>query len=90
MAGDGGDERGRLQCSKCGSTEMIPNADILDQGQGSDRSLQVVVYGNPDALILKDRLYGVLMADICGDCGHADLKVANPEELYEHYLRSLD
>jgi hypothetical protein len=76
------------QCPKCGSSKIIPKARILDQGQGSDGDLKVVIYGNPKALIFKDRLYGKLMADICGDCGHVELRVENAEELYDHYEAS--
>jgi DNA-directed RNA polymerase subunit RPC12/RpoP len=74
-----------LQCPKCGSSKIIPKARILDQGQHSDGDLKVVIYGNPEALIFKNRLYGKLTADICGDCGHVELRVENPEELYDHY-----
>jgi hypothetical protein len=75
-------------CSACGSTKIIPNATIVDQGQHSSGSLCVVVAGEPDALIFKDRLFGTLTADICGECGHASIRVHNPDELYIHYLRS--
>ena len=71
-----------------GSSKIIPNATIFDQGQGSDGLLKVIVDGNPDALIFKDRLYSRLAADICGDCGHVELKVDYPGRLYEQYLRS--
>ncbi len=77
------------RCPTCGSTKLIPDTWILDQGQGSDHQLYAVVLGNPDALVFKERVYGALTADICGDCGHADLKVNNPDELYRQYLRSL-
>jgi hypothetical protein len=76
------------QCLRCGSSKMIPNTTILDQGQASDGKLQVLVDACPDALIFKDRRYDQLIADICGDCGHVELKVEHPSELYEHYLRS--
>ena len=36
----------------------------------------------------KDRMYGVLKADICGECGHVELRVANPRSLYQHYEKS--
>ena len=51
--------------------------------------MQVVICGDPSAMIFKDRLYGELKADICGDCGHVELRVANPKELYEHYRKSI-
>jgi hypothetical protein len=77
-----------FRCSKCGSTKLIPNVKILDQGEGSDGKLQVEVHGHPEALLFKDRRYGILTADICGDCGDVQLKVNNPQELYQHYLQS--
>jgi hypothetical protein len=75
-------------CPRCGSSKTIPNTRILDQGCDSDGKLQVSVDACPDALIFKDCLYDQLTADICGDCGHVELKVAHPRELYEHYLQS--
>lgn len=76
------------RCLKCGSSKIIPNTKILDQGHYSDGKLQVVVDGDPDALFFKDRLHDRLLANICGDCGHVELKVEHAEELYEHYLQS--
>ena len=75
-------------CPKCGSKKIIPNARICDQNKNYDQDLQLVVYGDPDAFIFKDRLFGKMTADICGECGHLELKVDNPRELYEHYLNS--
>lgn len=57
--------------------------------QYSDGELKVVVYGNPEALFFKDRLFGEIRADICGSCGHIQFHVANPSELYDHYRDSL-
>ena len=74
-------------CSRCGSAKMM--FGVTMQGQGdADKTLQVVICGDPSALIFKDRLYGKLKANICGDCGHVELRVANPRELYRHYRRS--
>jgi len=75
-------------CPKCGSSKIIPNTRILDQGLQSDGKLHVMLYGNPKAMIFKDRYLDHLTADICGDCGHVELKAVHPKELYEHYLRS--
>ena len=77
-----------VSCPKCGSAKIIPGTRILDQGQYSDGKLQVVVDGDPDALIFKNRFYDQLTATICGDCGHVELTVEPARELYEHYLRS--
>jgi predicted RNA-binding Zn-ribbon protein involved in translation (DUF1610 family) len=75
-------------CPKCGSSKIIPHARILVQGTYSDGRLRVVVDGDPNALIFKDCLYDQLTASICGDCGHVELTVSHPSELYEHYRQS--
>ncbi len=76
------------ECSRCGSTRIIPGLTIVDQGGGSNRILKAVIFGSPEALIFKDRLYAEIKADVCGKCGHIELRVANPRELYEHYQKS--
>ena len=63
---------------------------ITDQGQGSSGSLRVVVYGHPEAILFKDRRYGQLRADICGECGHVEIWIANAAELYDHYRTALE
>ncbi|MBN1568282.1 MAG: hypothetical protein JXA73_10585 [Acidobacteria bacterium] len=81
---------GRLcrQCPKCGSKKIIPNTRIRDQGQSSDGKLKAFIDADPEALIFKDRLYSMLLADICGECGHVELRVEQPDSLYNHYLQS--
>ena len=76
------------ECSHCGSTRIIPGLSIVDQGEGSDGKLKTAILGSPRALIFKDCLYGEIKADICGECGHIELRVTNPRELYEHYRKS--
>lgn len=78
----------RKACPWCGSANMMWGVTVCDQGEHSDGSLNVVVYGDPSALMFKDRLYGTLKADICGECGHVELKVSNPKELYRHYRKA--
>jgi hypothetical protein len=75
--------------SACQSTRVIPGVRVVDNaGDQGKRALQVVVEGQPDALFFKDRLYGQLVADVCGACGHASLRVLNPEELFAQHLKS--
>jgi hypothetical protein len=76
-------------CKVCGSAKIVPNAQVLDHGRPGGK-LQLVVLGAPDALIFKDQRWGEITADICGDCGHLELRVHNAKELYDHYLNSLD
>jgi len=77
------------KCEVCGSAKIIPEVRIIDQGQYSDRKLHVVICGDAEALIFKDRLYGELKAHICGECGHTELRAVNPKDLYNKYQESL-
>jgi hypothetical protein len=77
-----------VRCAVCGSERIIPEVPVLDRGDGSPGHLQVMIYGDPDALIFKDRRFETCTASICGDCGHMELRVQNARELYDHYLRS--
>jgi hypothetical protein len=79
----------RTCCPRCGSDKIIRDAHPIDHGDHNiSDNLTLVVYGNPEALIFKDRLSGTLSADICGNCGHVEFRVDNPGELYEHYRKS--
>ena len=80
-------KRPRSACLRCGSAKMMLGVSIRNQGEVGT-SLQVVICGDPSALIFKDRLYGELKANICGDCGHVELRVASPKKLYRHYRKS--
>jgi hypothetical protein len=61
---------------------------VSDQGQYSNGQLQVVIHAAPDAWIFKEPLYGDLEADICGECGHVELRVKNANELLRHYVKA--
>jgi hypothetical protein len=77
-----------LPCAVCGSLKILPNVRVCDQGEHSSGSLRLVVYGDPNALIFKDRRYGEITARVCGECGHVELRVPNAANLYRHYLES--
>lgn len=72
------------KCAKCGSTRVLPDVQIMDQGDGSDGELKAIVYAKPDAIFFKNGLSAEVRANICGDCGHLELRVLHPEELYRH------
>jgi len=73
-------------------TVRIIQNDVWRHGTGPGGRVESKFAGRrlrrPFCLDLKDRLYGELKANICGDCGHVELRVANPKELYRHYRRS--
>jgi hypothetical protein len=76
----------KLLCNLCGSTKVVPNVQIVDRENSGHH---VVVYGSPGALFFKDVCWGEITADVCGECGHTQLRVRNFKELYDHYLTSL-
>jgi hypothetical protein len=78
------------KCAKCGSSKIIPDVQVFDQGQYSDGKLKVVVAEEPDALLFKRNKLTALRAHVCGDCGYAELGVEDPKMLYEAYLKSLE
>jgi len=79
-------------CPRCGSEKIIPGVPLPDHydqmGQWSNQA-EVDVEGAPRAWVFKDSASGQLSLDICGACGHADLRVSNFRDLYEKYARSL-
>ncbi|MHB1035142.1 MAG: hypothetical protein ACYC35_12655 [Pirellulales bacterium] len=74
-------------CSRCGSTKII--SGLITVGNSLLLgSAKAVILGSPQALIFKEGLYSEVNANICGKCGHLELRVANPQALYERYQKS--
>lgn len=74
---------GTARCPRCQSDKVIPGASLVEEGY-----VRVQVCGRPDALVFKDRMASPVVVDVCGACGHLDLRAERPEDLYEHFLRS--
>ena len=78
-----------LACAKCGSTQIVPQARILDHGDGNvAREAQVGVYRKPDAMFFKGHVKVQLFAKVCGECGFTEFYAKDPTTLYEAYLES--
>jgi predicted nucleic-acid-binding Zn-ribbon protein len=72
------------KCPNCGCIEIIMNATVVDRGHNDlHRELCLVVEGNPAAWIFKEKLYGVMTACVCADCGFTEIYTSNARELYE-------
>jgi len=78
------------QCTVCGSDRIIPDVIILDKNRSSAEELKVIYYRKPQALFFRDSTLGTLRAWICGVCGHVEVFVGNPGELYQAYLDALE
>jgi hypothetical protein len=78
-------------CTRCGSDRIITGATLRDYygdtGTWSSPA-RLAVDAKPDALVFKDRSYGDLIMDICGACGHVDVRIENFKELYEKVSQS--
>lgn len=74
-------------CPRCGGNKIIPDAMIEDTGEHSHRKLHTLVaLGNPNALLFLNPIRAELRATICCTCGHVDLRVRDPEKLWEDYV----
>jgi DNA-directed RNA polymerase subunit RPC12/RpoP len=78
---------GKIKCNNCGSIKIIPKVRVLDQGHYSDGVLSAAIDTKPEAVIFKGWIRTGIRADVCATCGHMDLFVDNPGELYKAYLR---
>jgi hypothetical protein len=78
------------QCTLCGSDRIIPGVIIEDRNQSSDHRMYVVVDRKPTAFLFRGATRDALRAWICGVCGHVELFVEHPDELYQVYLDGLE
>jgi hypothetical protein len=78
-------------CPRCGSHKIVPDVPLQDHYGNLGlvaRPAEVAVQGEPGAWYLKDTATGPLSIEVCGECGHAELRVGNFRELYEKHLKS--
>jgi hypothetical protein len=71
---------------------VIPNVRVIDHEDGYEFDLNVEVYEDPDAKIDSDRhgRLGIARANVCGDCGYAEIFVNGHERLWDAYQKSLE
>ncbi len=72
-------------CSKCQSEKIIPDVQIIDRA-GHMIRLGVKVFEHPEALVFQGAHAADLRSWVCGECGHVESYVENPQELYAAYL----
>ncbi|CAN5524914.1 hypothetical protein BH10ACI1_BH10ACI1_23320 [soil metagenome] len=76
-------------CTKCNSEKIVPNAQVLDEGQYASGYLKIAVDENPDALFFKSRTQNNVKVFVCGDCGFIEFYAESPQTLYEAYQDTL-
>ena len=77
-------------CLRCNSENIVQRVRVkVGVPYGPDiGGISAVIYENPDAMVFKQSHESSLYARICGECGHAELFVENPKELYEGFINS--
>ena len=74
-------------CPQCGSREVMLGVKIDDRAGGAAIRLDATlsVEHNPDAIFFKNATTVGLKACVCAQCGHVELYVANPSQLWDAY-----
>jgi hypothetical protein len=76
------------ECPKCGSRKKIPNLPVRCKSLDGEGNPSLYIDAVPGAAISEKHPDPLLLADVCGDCGNIELKVQNPQDLYNRYLQS--
>ena len=80
-----------MKCSVCNGKRIIPKVRIKDQGDMSNGYLSVSIDSNPEAMVFKGQVNGILAGRLCCDCGHLDIFcLTNLEEIWAAHLNSVD
>ena len=75
-----------------GETLSEYDLNFLEEVFKDAQSIQPMVERHPEYQQLVSRaihLYKEILGDVCGECGHVELRVHGAAELYRHYLHSL-
>jgi len=74
------------RCLRCGSDRIVRGAEVQDMGEHVARPLTVKLgEAHPDAWLFAGEQTVEVHADLCGACGHVELRVADPEAMWEAY-----
>ncbi len=77
----------QLKCAKCGSSKIIPQAEIeILNKLYSSGEITVYTAKRPDAAVFQQREHSGLAARVCGECGYTELYTFRFTELYNTYL----
>ena len=76
-------------CVKCGSSRVVPNARLGDQGESSDGKARMLVSANPTAILFKGTARSEIVGKVCCDCGHLELRcVGNLDSLWAAHIQA--
>lgn len=73
-------DKPRGQCPTCGSTKIVRDLPVRCKNSASDGNLSIHFDTPPDETTPKECPSAGLLADVCSDCGHVELKVQNIQD----------
>ncbi len=70
------------QCPKCGSTEVVADAKVIDRGPApAQQEMSIATFAKPDALLFKGQQESKVSAWVCTACGYLELYADVPATL---------
>ena len=80
-----------MNCSKCGSSKVVPRARVIDRAHyGADGgNVRVAAARKPQAFVFKGLEAADMHARVCGDCGAVELFIDDAAEVYAAYEQGL-
>ncbi len=67
------------KCPKCGCADVIADAKAVDRGDESfEHDMKIATFGNPGALIFKQKKETSMSAWVCASCGFVELYADEP------------
>ena len=75
-----------LTCLRCGSSSVIPDAQLADSDGSGFPPSKVEITRRPQAWVFKEPIRVVTRAQVCGVCGYVELFAEDPEALWKAYL----
>lgn len=74
------------KCPECSSEKIVKDAILKSMGEHyATVPVSAVVYGDPDALILKQAVKSEIRIEVCGDCGFIQAYAMDPRQLWATY-----
>ncbi len=79
------------KCLHCGGERIVPRIHIRDTGEHSAGDLEIGIYGDPSAVLIKETRRARLRGALCCDCGYLHIfAVEGLEDIWDIYLREKD
>jgi predicted nucleic-acid-binding Zn-ribbon protein len=72
-------------CPKCQARKVIPDVWVVDRAENGNKQLSVRIDRDPSAWFDTGTEWTELRANVCGQCGYAELYASNPGALWKAY-----